>query len=264
MSIWRKSSAERVAPVHLPKVGEPGRMSTATSKISPCRVRISLPCGRRSCACRPRSVPRSERDWLSWTKECGMPASRYLRSWKVSRKCPRASRNTSGSMSRTPGRSVFNRRMVDGHLRSGRESSFESVAVAADGEEVARLLGVALQLHAQRPDEVVDRARSALVFRTPAAGQDVVAAEGPAAGLEEEPQHLELLRGHLDVRAVPGDGLRAEVRLDLAEADAVRRPLVARRPAAQERLDPREQLAQAERLGEVVVGAQLEPQDLEI
>src|SRR5712692_7022799 len=66
-------------------------------------------------------------------------------------------------------------------FRSGRESPFEPVAVAADGEEVARLLGVALQLDAQRADEVVDRARGALVLRAPAAGQDVVAAQAPAA-----------------------------------------------------------------------------------
>src|SRR5712664_2604383 len=249
MNIWRKSSPDSFAPVHLPKVGEPGRMSTATSKISPCTARISLPCGRRSCACSPRSVPRAERDWLSWTKECGMPASRYLRSWKVSRRWPRASRNTSGSMRRTPGKSVFNRRM----------SFFESVAVAADGQEVARLLGVAFQLDAQGADEVVDRARRALVLRAPAAGQDVVAAQRPAAGLEEQPQHFEFLRGHLDRVSVARDRLRAQVRLDLPELHAVRRAVVAGRPAAEQRFDPREQLAQAERLGEVVVGAELEP-----
>src|SRR5438445_4887998 len=125
-------------------------------------------------------------------------------------------------MSRTPGRSVF-------RIRIGVDSPFEPVAVAAHGEEVARLLRVALQLDAQRADEVVDRARRALVLGAPAAGEDVVAAERAAARLEEEPQHLEFLRGHLDGRSVAGDRLRAQVRLDLAELDAVRGRVVARR-----------------------------------
>src|SRR5437667_3335904 len=244
MNIWRKSSALSVAAVHLPKVGEPGRMSTATSKISPRSMRISLPWGLRSCACRPRSVPRVERDWLSWTNEWGIPASRYLRSWNVSRKYPRGSRNTSDSITRTPGRSVFS-------VRIGAGSPFESVAVAADGEEVARLLRVALQFDPQRTDEVVHRAWSAFVLGAPAAGEDVVPAERPSARLEEEAQHFEFLGRHLDGRAVAGDGLRAEVCLDLPELDVVGRPVVARRPAAQQRLHPREQLAQPERFGQV-------------
>src|SRR5690242_16758503 len=179
-------------------------MSTATSKISPETARTSFPCGRRSCACRPRNVPRVERDSLSCTNEYAMPASRYLRSWNVSKNQPRASRNTSGSTRRTSGSSV-------GTTRMGPRSTLESIAVAAHGEEVARLLRIALQLDAQRSDEVVDRARRALVLRAPAAGEDVVAAQRAPARLQEEPQDLELLRRHLDRRAVARDGLSAEV-----------------------------------------------------
>jgi hypothetical protein len=67
-NIWRKLSPLRRAPTHLPNVAEPGRMSNTTSKISPCTARTSLPCGRRRWACKPRSVPRTDFEWLSWTK----------------------------------------------------------------------------------------------------------------------------------------------------------------------------------------------------
>ena len=40
----RRFSAERARPAQRPKVGEPRRRSTATSKISPARQRTSFPC----------------------------------------------------------------------------------------------------------------------------------------------------------------------------------------------------------------------------
>src|SRR6266436_655709 len=130
-----------------------------------------------------------------------MPPSRYRAAWNVSRKKPRGSRNTSGSTISTPGRSVS---------RNFKGSPLEPVPVPAHGEEVARFLRVHLQLDPQRPDEVVHRPRRALVLRPPAARKDVVAAEGPPVGGEEEPQHLEFLRAHLDGRPVAGDGLAIE------------------------------------------------------
>ena len=81
-------------------------MSTATSNISPSTARTSFPCGRRTCACRPRSVPRTECEWLSCTNGPGMPPARYLSRWYVSRKKPRGSRCTSGSTTMTPGSAV--------------------------------------------------------------------------------------------------------------------------------------------------------------
>src|SRR2546430_3670189 len=109
-----------------------------------------------------------------------MPPCRYRAAWNVSRKNPRASRNTSGSTITTPGSSVW---------RNFKGSPLEPVSVPAHGEEMARLLRVHLQLDAQRADEVVDRSRRALVLRPPAARKDVVAAEGAAVRGEEEPQH---------------------------------------------------------------------------
>src|SRR6266850_1154061 len=181
-----------------------------------------------------------------------MPPSRYRTAWNVSRKKPRGSRNTSGSTISTPGRSVS---------RNFKRSPLEPVPVPAHGEEVARFLRVHLQLDPQRPDEVVHRPRGALVLRSPAARKDVVAAQRPPVGGEEEPQHLELLGAHLDRRAVSRDGLPLQVDLHLTELDQL--GLVGdRRPASEQRLDPREELAQPEGLAQVVVRAELEPEDL--
>src|SRR5262245_8850286 len=81
-------------------------MSTATSNISPSTARTSLACGRRLWACNPRSALRQENEWLSCTNGPAMPAAAYLPSWYDSRKKPRSSRNTSGSMISTPGSSL--------------------------------------------------------------------------------------------------------------------------------------------------------------
>ena len=64
--------------------------------------------------------------------------------------------------------------------------------------------------------------------------------------------------------AVAQQPVAAEVDLDAPEVDDRRRRLDRDRllGAAEERPDPGRQLAQAERLGDVVVGAELEPDDL--
>src|SRR5438045_9667582 len=165
-----------------------------------------------------------------------MPPSRYREAWNVSRKKPRASRNTSGSTISTPGSSVS---------RNFKGSPLEPVPVPAHGEEVARFLRVHLQLDPQRADEIVHRPRRALVLRSPAARKDVVAAERAPVGGEEEPQHLELLGAHLDQRTVSRDGLPVEVHLHLSELDHL--VLVGRgRPAAPPPLDAPQELAQSE------------------
>src|SRR5207248_5228984 len=87
-----------------------------------------------------------------------------------------------------------------------------------------------------------------------AAGEDVVAAQGAAARGEEETQHLELLGRHLHRLPAAGDALRPEVHLDLAEPVPVGLAVVARHLAPQEGLHPCEQLAEPERLRQVVVG----------
>src|SRR5205085_1631952 len=83
------------------------------------------------------------------------------------------------------------------------------------------------------------------------ARKDVVAAERAAVRGEEEPEHLELLRADVQGRSLAGDDLAVEVDLHLTEADDGA-PVRRGRPAAEERLHPRQQLPETERLGQVV------------
>ena len=63
---WRRLSAERRTATCLPKVGEPLRMSTATSQTAPRRTRTSLAWAwGPACQWRPRTTPRAERLSLS-------------------------------------------------------------------------------------------------------------------------------------------------------------------------------------------------------
>ena len=62
------------SPSQRPKVSEPGRMSTMTSRIAPRAQRTSLAWP--GWKCMPRSTPRAgEREWLSCTNSCVTPSS---------------------------------------------------------------------------------------------------------------------------------------------------------------------------------------------
>ena len=63
-------------PSHSPNVGEPRRRSTTTSSTLPARARARA-CPGPGCVWKwiPRSVPRREREWLSWTNSVGTPAA---------------------------------------------------------------------------------------------------------------------------------------------------------------------------------------------
>ena len=61
-----------------PSVGEPGRTSAATMNARPDTTRISLPCGGSHWKWSPRTTPRTDRDWLTWTNAVGSPSSREL------------------------------------------------------------------------------------------------------------------------------------------------------------------------------------------
>ncbi len=77
--------------------------------------------------------------------------------------------------------------------------------------------------------------------------------------LHECREQLELERADVDRPAAPTHLAAAEVHFGVAEAEHVRR---LHDRASQHRLDARAQLARVERLGDVVVGAELEPHDL--
>src|SRR4029078_8553652 len=69
------SSAVIVSPTHLPSVGEPCLMSTATRTAAPCATRIILPIGGFHGKCRPRITLRAERDSFICTNVSGRPSS---------------------------------------------------------------------------------------------------------------------------------------------------------------------------------------------
>ena len=116
------------------------------------------------------------------------------------------------------------------------------------------------QLLAEAPDVHVDRPGAAGVLVAPHVGQQQVAREHAAAMLDEVLKQQELLRRQLHVLAVHLDGVPIGV-------DGQRPVAQRRRPAgcaldpAEQRGDAGGQLARAERLGDVVVGAQLESRD---
>ena len=60
-------------PSQRPKPGDPGRMSTITSRIAPGGQRTSLAWP--GWKCMPRKTPRPEREWLSCTKSSATPSS---------------------------------------------------------------------------------------------------------------------------------------------------------------------------------------------
>ena len=76
-------------------LGEPGRMSTSTSRILPRAQRTSF--AMPGWKCIPRSTPLPEREWLSCTHSSWMPSSASVVAREVSRKKPRASPWTTGS-----------------------------------------------------------------------------------------------------------------------------------------------------------------------
>src|SRR5579864_3637637 len=139
----------------------------------------------------------------------------------------------------------------------------EAVPDAAHREDVARLLGIALDLRAELLDEVVDRARRAVVVGAPDAPEDVVAREHATLLVDDAEKDVELARGHLHGLAAAAHAPRGDVHLDVPERDAPL-PLRLRRAysaAPERRAHAREELGQAERLGDVVLRAELEAGD---
>src|SRR2546426_8100876 len=133
----------------------------------------------------------------------------------------------------------------------------ELVAGAVDGQDVLRLVGCALELLAQLRHEVVDRARGRRLLVAPDLIEDLFSGDDLAGVADQIPEQIELARREVDALSGAVRLVGAEVDLDVADAaglDAGRPP--ARAP--QDGAYPREQLGDAERLGDVVVGAELE------
>ena len=109
----------------------------------------------------------------------------------------------------------------------------------------------------------VDGARVAGERVAPDALEQLVARQHEPAVVEQLPEQVELLRRELDLLAVDLHLAPAGVDLELAVGYLARLQLAALGDAAaQDRLDARDELARVERLRQVVVGADLEPDDL--
>src|SRR3954470_12841743 len=140
----------------------------------------------------------------------------------------------------------------------------EAVADAAHREDVLRLLGVRLELLAQVADVDVDGARVAIGRVAPHAREEHVAREHAPRARGERAQDLELHERGRHGRAMQGHRALGGVDAQVAHLErAVAVVAGPRHPGAPQRgLDPRAELAHGERLGDVVVGAQLEPDHL--
>ena len=128
------------------------------------------------------------------------------------------------------------------------------VADAAQGLDSQRTA----ELGAQLGDVLIDGARAARELEVPDVLEELFAREDQAGMLEKAGEQVELLHRQVESDARPRSFAGVASQLHLAARQlAGRRPLRLR--AAQHRLDAGHQLARAEGLGNVVVGAQLEP-----
>ena len=108
----------------------------------------------------------------------------------------------------------------------------------------------------------VDRARFAVVLIAPDAVQQEVAGEHLAAAEDQHLEELELLEGEGELFAALERLVVRDVDHDVAGAQGLRLALLLGRDAAQEGLDARGKLAHGEGLGDVVVRAELQAEDL--
>jgi len=119
------------------------------------------------------------------------------------------------------------------------------------------------ELAAHLPDVDVDRARVAGERVAPDPLEELVAREHDAAVVEQLPEEVELLRGELHLDTVDGHFAASGIDDQVAVDDPLALGLAPlRRDAAKDRLHPRDELPGIERLRHVVVGADLEPDDL--
>src|SRR4051812_35845941 len=140
----------------------------------------------------------------------------------------------------------------------------EHEADAAHRVDVARRGRVVAELLAQAADVDVERLRRAEPVDVPHLVDEPLAGDHRAGAAHEQGEQVELLAGRLDRRAGPRHGPGGRVEADVADLD--RRDLVGSRGrrgghggAAQDGPDAGGHLAGAERLDDVVVGAELEP-----
>src|SRR5690606_1103685 len=139
------------------------------------------------------------------------------------------------------------------------ESAQEEVARAAHGLEVARRLRVVAQLLAQAAHENIKRAVDGIPFSPLEQVDQAFAVQYHAREAREHSERVEFQRGEPEVFSVAHGGTLAHVHLKVAAPQdfAAHGSLF----APQHGLNARGQFARFEGLGQIVVGADLQPHD---
>src|SRR4051795_7058626 len=174
--------------------------------------------------------------------------------------------------SRSPARNSRGRRTRSDEKRAGTASPLrrrdfllrvarvrDLVADAPDGHDRR---GIA-ELAAQLPDVDVHRSRVTCERVAPDALEQLVAGQHEPAVVEQLPEEVELLRRELDLLAGDEHLPPPDVDLEVPVPDLLRLHLSPLRDASpQDRLDAGDELTRVEGLRQIVVGADLEPDDL--
>src|SRR6266511_4333167 len=145
--------------------------------------------------------------------------------------------------------------------RSAAVSADELVALAVDGEDVARGCGVRMHLLATLQNVGMHGARRRGRVVAPDLIEHSVACHDLPAAAQEEAQDVELLVGELNGGSFAGGLALLEINLHLSEAVLGHSLPEPRRMPPQAYADAGHQLAQGERLCDVVVSPDLEAED---
>ena len=116
----------------------------------------------------------------------------------------------------------------------------------------------AVDLLSQVADVDIDDVRPALEREVPGAVEQLGAAERHAGPAHEQLEQRELLGGEVELLVAAPRPVRSRIQTEIADLEDGR-PL--HRRASSQRAQPREQLLEGERLGEVIVGAGIESID---
>ncbi|AGS33896.1 prephenate dehydrogenase [Corynebacterium maris DSM 45190] len=140
----------------------------------------------------------------------------------------------------------------------------ELVAQAADGDQLAGAGGLFLDLGAQALDVHVERLGVAHVVGAPDAVDELAAGEHPAGVAHQVLEQVELLERHGHRLPADGDGVALDVHAHAPALEdlVVLDDLFLLAAAAQDRADAGDELAGGVRLGDVVVGAEFQADDL--
>src|ERR1700693_2407909 len=167
----------------------------------------------------------------------------------------------SGQITVSPERSCQAEVKLCKGLSTRKASADELVAFAVDGKDVAGGCGVRLQLLAKLQNVGIHGARRRGRVVAPDLIEHSGARHDLAAAADEEAQDVELLVGELQGGALAGGLAFLEVDFDVSKSvpgHTLREP---GRVPSQAHGDTGDQLAERKRLCDVVVGADLEPQD---